>query len=122
MLASARKSRFAPIEAERHAHQDAGDRQSGQTEFGQRHHHDHRNAAQQHAEGIELFDVDVLQQQAIDEKGEWDACIDGQLIGDDHLYVVGVPHYIRANEQLDDRQHEPINEIRNDQHPHIPRV
>ncbi len=71
---------IGPKQAERHAHHQAGHADAGHAELAERHHHGHRDAAQQHAGRIEPLDVDVLQQKAVDQESEGNAGVDGQLI------------------------------------------
>ena len=81
-----------------------------------------RNAAQQHACRVEPRNAHILQQPAIDEKRERDARVHRKLIRDHHADVVGVSHHVCTDEKLDDRHHQRINQVGDEQHPHVPRV
>ena len=116
------KVAIGPEQAERHSHQQPGDADAGHAELAERHHDGHRDAAEQHAGGIEPLDVDVLQQEAVDQEGEGDAGVDGQLIDDDHFDVLRVAHDVGADEDVDHRQHEGVDQIREQQNPHVVRI
>ena len=61
---------IGPVKPERHPHQQSGRDQARQAQVAERHHHQHRHAAQEHAEGIESLDADVFEQPAVYEERE----------------------------------------------------
>ena len=63
-----------------------------------------------------------LQQEAVDEEGERNAGVDGQLVDDDHLHVVRIAHHVGADEDVDHRQDEGIDQVGEEQDPHVVRI
>ena len=111
-----------PEESVREAHDEAREDDSAQFERLERHHHRHRDAAQQHAERVEVRDADAAHEESVDEERDRDARVDGQLVAHDVGELRAVAHDVGADEELDDRKDEGVEHVRQEQNPHVERI
>lgn len=94
----------------------------GQVERFERHHHGHRNAAQQHPERIEVRNPDAAHEKAVHQEGERDARVDGQLVAHHIRQLRAVAHDVGADEKFHDGEDERIQHVRQQEYPHVERV
>lgn len=111
-----------PEKAVREPHYQSCEYNPPEAEAAQRHHHRHGDAAQNHAECIQVSDLYPSQQKSVHKKSYRNACIYRKLVAY-HIGQVGtVPDDVCPHEQFNHRQHERIKHVRDKQCLHVARI